>query len=68
MDKWVFSSDKIYKREEIAALADSIEEVDEYLVATTPSREYWFLPSCLGYQRYQLDHTWASFILGPRAA
>jgi hypothetical protein len=23
MDKWVFSSDKIYKREEIAALADS---------------------------------------------
>jgi hypothetical protein len=62
-DKWIFDSRKTYSRDEIEALASSVEEDDDYLVAMTPGREYWFFPCGSG---YRVNHTWASFILGEK--
>jgi DNA-directed RNA polymerase subunit RPC12/RpoP len=66
MKDWVFAGNRTYQREEIEALASTVSEDGEYLIALTPVREYWFLPASP--EGYKLDHTWVKFVLAPSQA
>jgi hypothetical protein len=55
-----FKSNQIYTEDEIITKATPVNHFDEYLVADTPSTEYWFIRE--GHY-WKLSHTWGHFLL-----
>lgn len=51
----------VYTEDEILKVASPVNHQDEYLVADTPSTEYWFQRS--GHY-WELSHVWSHFVLG----
>jgi hypothetical protein len=61
LSKYIFKYNQQYTEKEILHNATPVNYQDEFLIADTPFREYWFIRE--GHY-WKLSHTWGHFTLG----